>query len=386
MAKAATKAVSPIIGNIEGAVTVPLDKIVMIDGFNKREKLVTDPVTKRTSQGSLRLDLMIPQIMARGRVVEPIKVYVKGPKVVVINGHRRVSSLHVIKDIKAGKLTAEQARAEYGITLDDFNNALHGSADFTTVPAIIVDEGTPLTRRLESLMANAGQALDPIEQAREFLELKGFTWKEALEAAKVKGYNWELPKERQPTDTLINADICRLTGYSKAHVSQRLAMVEAKKDDTPELKAAREYVAESVQQNKINSNEARDVLKAKPRDAGEAKALVEIMADKAAKASKGPATDSGRDTSGSVTRGMIHDILPAGAAKDEQDTLRDNKRDGELLLGILVRQGLSWVKGTSERWAATHKPSPLTVPWIDRPLAVKNVAPVAAPFDKHNSK
>jgi hypothetical protein len=339
---------------LTGATMLPLDSLHVVPGFNARENLA--------------LGDMVPLVVARGRVTEPIKVYPDGDGYALISGHRRHGALLLIRAIKAEEVSKEQAWSEHRLSGTDWENAECATVSML-VPAIVQEETTPLQARIESLTSNTGKRLEPLEQAKEFADLKARLKKLTLEElAALMPHKAESILARKKGEKVQNLDIADLTGFGTAHVSQRLALVEKKDDATAEQSAIQERVAKAVADKVISSNDANVILRG-ATTLKEAVASIDAIAEERAvsaasrKGKKGPEKD---DASTPLVPFNAPDVAPPvpsaplAAPLPSQVQAAQHERDTALVVALLDKHDLTWLADTAEAWAKANGKS---VPW-----------------------
>ncbi len=352
-------AAKAIVGELENAVMLNLSAVHVEEGFNKRTE-------------TMRLPEIIGQIVAAGHVYTPIEVYKATSGYNLIAGHRRHTALTVIKLIQAGTLTQEEALSEYKISkvLYDNVNAATGEVSFV-LPAIVQPEGSVYSRRLLSLWSNAGVPLSGIEQGYEWLHLLEATVAELEEASKGR---FKVKEGRSPDEKVTQADIAVATGFTPSHISQSLLLVKKELDDTPEKEAARELVRKAITSKLIDTNDGRPIIR-KAETEKEAQAMIDAVvaakAEAAAKAAelakkKKPGTIPLAPSNAPPVAPPAAGTVPppgTGKAATGEPTSNERKRDDQqLLMGILSRQGLTFVRDTAEQYANHHRPK-LPIPW-----------------------
>lgn len=330
-------AAKQVLSSLEGALLLNLSAVHPVDDFNQR--------------ADLQLGELVPQITVRGKVVVPVNVYKDSSGYALINGHRRHAALTLIKAIQAEEINKDETRDKYGLSATAFDNALSSEVAFV-LPAIVSDKGSQWSRRLESIMANSGKALAPIEQARELLELKQMTLEDFCELT-----GKELKDGRTLASKVLNKDLAQLTGFTESHISQRLALVEQRTDS--EQEKIRALVEKAVSDKVLNSNDARTVLKAKTMEEATASVKALVEATKSAKTKKGQ-----KDTTTSPP--VVPTVPPAPlqnapVVAPPVLTTPSARQDAELLIGILSRQGLDFVADLCDKYAVQKK---ISVPWV----------------------
>jgi hypothetical protein len=334
-------AVKAIFGDV-GAVVLNLAVVQPLPGWNKRR--------------DLRLDLMVPQLVAAGRVLEPIHVWKDGTVYRPDSGHRRVAGLRLIQDIQAGTLTQEEAKEQHGLGFNAFHNATNADVSFG-VPAIVGDKADNYTHRLMSLTSNTGIPLAPLEQAEELAELKKMTYGEFVKLSKTA------PQEgRDLTKTILNKDLSILTGLSEGHISGRLSLMETPKNPVAEKIQA--MVVMAVKAGHISAAQGQVVVKSETLAAATDAIASYVAARTQPKAPTGRA--SAKAKLALQTAPPVAPPVPSSApvtpssAPTPVSTDSAKKAAMASLVSILDTQGMEFVKTVVELWAKEqHK----TVPW-----------------------
>lgn len=378
-------AVKAILERFDNIVKLNLNVVKVVPGFNKRQ--------------DLDLNDMVPQIAARGYVVQPAEVYKEGPDFCLITAHRRFAALCLIRDIQGGLVTEEQAKTEHGLSATTYKNAKAADVEFS-LPAIIKPKGNPYQLRLDSILSNAGKKLDPIEQAYEWLELMDMTLEDVAE---ITGRPLEkICNGRTPGSKVLQKDVAELAGVTEAHVSQLLKRVRPANDAIAE--AIRVLVEQASRDKLIVSNDANTILN-NAKTVKEAQDCIDAIVEekrlsKLLKSAKGKVkthlvelVQTGQVTPDEAaviaeqakTVDAVDDMVAELTETDEMteptplpetQTVTDNvkKREQQLaaqkhadlmyMVGIFDRQGLVVVRDAAVRWANGKKPKQV-VPWTN---------------------